>query len=187
MLWLIAGIVVWSGVHLFPALARPAREALVERLGRNPYRGLFSLLILGALVLIVLGWRSAAPRPVYAPPLAGGPVAAALVFVAFVLFFAARAPTNIKRFIRHPQLTGVLVWAAAHLLSNGSDRALVLFGGLGLWSILEMLACNRRDGRWTRPAPVPAVGDAVVVIIGTVIYAVVLYFHGRLFGVSPLA
>jgi uncharacterized membrane protein len=185
--WLIAGVIVWSGVHLFPGLASGPRQALIAKLGRNPYRGLFSLLILGALAMIVFGWRSAAPAAVYAPPLAAGPVPAALVFLAFVLFFAARAPTNIKRLVRHPQLTGVLVWAVAHLLTNGSDRDLVLFGGLGLWSVVEILACNRRDGSWTKPAPARHFGDAVVVIIGAVIYAIVLYFHGRLFGVSPLA
>jgi uncharacterized membrane protein len=184
---LITGVVVWAGVHLFPALASGPREALIARLGRNPYRGLFSLLILGALAMMVLGWRSAAPTAVYSAPLAAGPVPATLVFFAFVLFFAARAPTNIKRVLRHPQLTGVLVWAAAHLLCNGSDRDLALFGGLGLWAMVDILACNRRDGQWTRPAKVSNGGDAVVVIIGAVIYAVVLYFHGRLFGVSPLA
>lgn len=184
---LISGVIVWSGVHLFPALASAPREALIAKLGRNPYRGLFSLLILGALAMIVFGWRSAMPTAVYSPPLTAGPVPAALVFFAFVLFFSARAPTNIKRLLRHPQLTGVLLWTVAHLLTNGSDRALVLFGGLGLWSLVEMIACNRRDGRWAKPAPAPYVGDAVVVIIGAAIYALVLYFHGRLFGVSPLA
>jgi uncharacterized membrane protein len=184
---LITGVIIWSGVHLFPALARGPREVLIAKLGRNPYRGLFSLLIFGALALIVIGWRSAAPAAVYTPPLGAGPFPAALVFFAFVLFFAARAPTNIKRLLRHPQLTAVLVWAVAHLLANGADRDLALFGGLGLWSVAEILACNRRDGGWVRPAPAPFLGDAVVVIIGAVIYAVVLYFHGRLFGVSPLA
>ena len=60
---LIVGIVVWCIVHLFPSIAPTRRQALHARLG-NGYRGLFALLILASLVLIVIGWRSAAPSAV---------------------------------------------------------------------------------------------------------------------------
>jgi hypothetical protein len=48
--------------------------------------------------------------------------------LAFILFAASAMATSIKRFVRHPQLTGVLLWALAHLFSNGDGRSLVLFG-----------------------------------------------------------
>ena len=39
--------------------------------------------------------------------------------------------------LRHPMLTGVVVWAVAHLLVNGDVASLVLFGWMGLWALAE--------------------------------------------------
>jgi len=148
---LVAGVLLWSVVHLFPAIATGGRRALVARLGDGPYRGLFALLIVCSLVCIVLGWRSTTPVAVYTPAPAMRSVTLGLMVVALILFVSARAPTDIKRLIRHPQLTGVLTWAVAHLLSNGDSRSLVLFGGIGVWTIVEMFVINARDGRWRKP------------------------------------
>jgi uncharacterized membrane protein len=184
---LVTGIIVWSVVHLYPAIASAARDGLVARMGRNAYRGIFSLLIVASLAMIVLGWKSTVPTMLYSPPLSPGMAVAGLVFVAFVLFFASQVATNIRRLLRHPQLSGVLLWAAAHLLSNGDSRSLALFGGLGLWAIVEVALCSRRDGAWTRPAPARILFDGITVIIAAIAFAVVLYFHRWLFGVSPIA
>lgn len=184
---LIAGIVLWSAVHLFPSIASQTRGSFVAKQGNNAYRGLFSLLILASLVMIVFGWKSATPSTMFAPPLLGSPVVSALVLLAFILFVAAQARTNIKRVLRHPQLTGLVVWAAAHLLANGDSRSVALFGGLGLWAIAEILLINRRDGAWQRPDAQPLPKDIIVFVIAAVAFGLVLYFHQWLFGVSPLA
>jgi len=183
---LIAGVAVWSVVHLFPSMAGQRRDALIGGMGRNPYRGVFALVIAGSLVMMVVGWKSAVPSAVYAPPLAGSPVVTALMLLAFILFIAAQAPTNIKRYLRHPQLTSVIVWAAAHLLANGDSRSLTLFGTLGVWAVLEILLINRRDGAWQKPAALPLKSDVVALVIAAVAFGIVLYFHGRLFGVALL-
>lgn len=184
---LIAGIVAWSAMHLFPAVLPGARQKAIDRLGRGPWRGLFSLVILGSVVLIVLGWRSSMPGFVYSAPLAGSPVPAVLVLIAFVLFVAARVPSNMKRVLRHPQLTGLMLWAAAHLLANGDTRSIVLFGGLGAWALAEVILINRRDGAWERPGSKPFLSDVIVLTAAALAFALVLYFHERLFGVPPIA
>ncbi len=66
---LIIGVVLWSALHLFPALLPETRGRLIERLGNGRYRGLFALGIVMTLVLIVLGWRNTAVDTIYAPPL----------------------------------------------------------------------------------------------------------------------
>lgn len=180
---LLLGVLLWSAAHLFPAVAVQARSQAMEKLGRGPYRGVFSLIILLAIVLMVLGWKIATPEPVYQPPSLGPPLTGMAMPLALILFFAARARTNIKRAVRHPQLTGVLVWAAAHLLANGDSRSLTLFGGLGIWAIVQIAATNRRDGPWIRPEPVPRKMDLVPVVIGVVAYSVLLWAHPWLFGV----
>ena len=116
MALLIVGLLLFTLVHLMPAAFGNVRESLVTRLGENAYRGLFSLLVIASLVLIVLGWRSAVPTSIYAPPLIGGPIVAALMLAALVLFVAARSGSNIKRYVRHPQMLAVILWSAAHLL-----------------------------------------------------------------------
>jgi len=108
------------------------------------------------------------------------------MLLAFVLFAAANAPGNTKRFLRHSMLTGMAVWAGAHLLANGDNRSLVLFGGLGVWAILAMLAINRRDSVWEKPPAVAFSRDLMTIVAATAIFAIVLYFHETVFGVSPL-
>jgi uncharacterized membrane protein len=102
-----------------------------------------------------------------------------------VLFAASGVPSNLKRWIRHPQLTGVLVFAAGHLLSNGDQRSLVLFGGLGLWSIAAMIAISRRDGAWQKPAPVAPTAELKPLVAAIVIFAVLFFVHPWIAGVSP--
>ena len=112
-----------------------ARSSLIEKIGEGPYKGLFALDLVVAILLMVFGWQSVNVEFWYMPLLAGSPrLVALLVLVAFILLGAANAPTNIKRFLRHPMLIGIIVWSVAHLLANGENRSVVLFGGFGLWA-----------------------------------------------------
>lgn len=186
MALLIAGIALWSLVHLYPAAMPANRARLVDRLGGTAYRGLFSLDIVIALILIVAGWRMTDVNPVYAPPLYGSPIVTALMFVSFLLFAGASAPGNIKRALRHPMLLGMLTWSVAHLLANGDNRSVVLFGGFGIWAVVSMLLINRRDGDWRRPAAVAASKDAMTIAATLVIFGLALYLHRFVIGVSAL-
>lgn len=182
----IAGITLFCIVHMFPAMAPASRDNLVFKLGENKYKGIYSLLILAGIVLIVFGWKASIPRAVYAPPLMPGLVPSALVFIGLVLFFASQMNGYFKRTLRHPQMIGTLSWAAAHLLTNGDSRSLVLFGSLAVWAVLEIILCNRRDGPRTELPPASAKYDLLAIVIGAAVFAIVGYLHLRLFGVAPL-
>ena len=186
MTLLIVGVLIWSATHLMPSVTPGIRGSLIERLGEKPYRGLFAAIILLALVLMVFGWRSAVQQAVYTPPLYGSIVVTALMFISFLLFAAANAPGNLKRILRHPMLTGTIIWSAAHLLANGDNRSVVLFAGIGLWALISIFTINRREGAWTKPAAVPMAKDAMTVVGTAVIFAIVLYLHQLVIGVSPL-
>ena len=181
---LIAGIALWFVTHLFPAAAPGARDHLVRKLGENPYKGIFSLLILAALLMIVFGWKSAIPRALYAPPMGPGIVPSLLVLLGLIFFFASQTGGHIKRLVRHPQMTGVLFWSTAHLLANGDSRSVSLFGGFAVWALLEIVLINRREGpRVDRPAASIS-KDLVTIVIGVVVFALIGHFHLPLFGVS---
>ncbi len=183
---LISGIVLWWAAHLFPSLAAPAREAVVGRIGLWPYKGLFSLCIISALVLIVGGWRATVPEYLYLPPPGLRMVTVLLMLPAAVLFISARFPTDLKRILRHPQLSGVLLWAVAHLLANGEQRSVLLFGGLGLWAVVEMALISRREGAWRKPAAVGLGRSLLPVLVGVVLWLGLAFAHPWLAGVAVM-
>ena len=184
MLLLTAGILLYCAVHLIPAALPALRSQALARLGENPYKGVFSVLIIASLAMIVFGWKAATPGIVYRPPLGPGLVPSALMLLAFVLFAASAIPSNIGRLVRHPQMTAVILWSVAHLLVNGDRPSLLLFGGLGVWALLEIVLCNRRDGPWQRPAPRSKAADGAAIVVGVIAYAVLAWFHTRLFGIA---
>jgi uncharacterized membrane protein len=186
MTLLVFGVLIWSLTHLFPAMLPDTRGRLFNQLGENRYKGVFALGILLGLVLIVLGWRSVIPTGVYAPPMAPNPLVSLLVLAALVLFAASAIPGNIRRYVRHPQMAAVILWGVAHLLTNGSNRAIVLFGGLTLWAVLEIFLCNKRDGEWQKPAKAAVKVDVITVAAGLVVFAVLAYFHPTFFGVDAI-
>jgi len=183
---LVLGIILFCLIHLFPAMLPSARGSLQQKLGENPYRGLFSILIIGSLVVIVFGWKSATPTVVYQPPLPPNPLSSLLILVGLVLFFSSQTNGNIKRFVRHPQMSGTVLWGVAHLLVNGDSRSVALFGGLSLWAVLEILFINRRDGAWQKPGPAALKYDLIPLLVGAVVFAAVMHFHATLFGVSAI-
>ena len=185
MALLVAGMLLFTVVHLLPAVAPDMRAGLTAKLGDNAYRALFSAVILTSLVVIVFGWKSATPTGIYTPPLHGGALVSAAVFFAFVLFVASKARSNYRRFLRHPQMASVILWSVAHLLVNGDSRSVVLFGGLGVWAVAEIVLCNKRDGAWQKPDVAPFSADMTVAIIAAVGFAIFFFLHKALFGVLP--
>ncbi len=181
---LIAGLLIWSLVHFIPSLAAPIKQKLITQLGENAYKLLFTVLMFTSLALIVFGWRSAVPSHLYQLPEFTRHIAMLLVLIAFILMGASNYPTRIKQFIRHPQLTGVVVWAFAHLVLNGDSRSVLLFGGMGLWAILEIIFINRREGEWVKQ-PVPGWAREIRgLAISLVVFIVIVMLHSYIAGVS---
>ncbi|MEM1316615.1 MAG: NnrU family protein, partial [Pseudomonadota bacterium] len=128
MIQLILGLFLWWGTHLLPSAARSTRDGLVARIGEGPYKGVYSLLSLAAITLMVRGYRRAEFANVWYPPDWGVHLNNLLMLLAIGLFAASHSKGNAKRYVRHPQLLSVIVWAAAHLLVNGDQASVVLFG-----------------------------------------------------------
>ena len=186
MIWLCIGVLLFILVHLVPCMARGFRDSLIQRVGDQPYRGIFSVFLLVAIVLMVVGWRSATPEFVYMPPSWSNPATSVLMLISVMLFGAAQQPTRIKRYVRHPQLTGMAVWSVSHLLSNGDSRSLVLFGGLGLWALLQMILISNREGTWVKPYGPALSVEVRGIVISAVVFFVLVYLHPYFAGVSPI-
>lgn len=184
---LISGVLLWSVMHFLPAGGRGLRNSVAGSIGEGPWKGLFSLALVLSIALIVMGWRVIVPVPVYTPPGFGALLMSPLMILAVVLLGAANAKTNLKRYIRHPMLTGVAVWAAAHLLNNGDNRSIVLFGGIGLWALVMIFFINKRDGAAEAVEKQPVSGEIKLLAISAIVFIVLVIAHPYFAGVSPLA
>lgn len=187
MVKLTLGVLLWGIMHMIPAGAADFRNSMVGKLGEKGWKGLFALVMVASIYLIISGWRATVPEFLYVPPPWGRHAASLLVLIGFILFAASHGQSNIRRLVRHPQLTGVIFWGVGHLLANGESRSIVLFGGLLLWAVFEIILLNQRDGAWQKPAKAPLKKDLIVVAIGFVVYAIIAGAHQWLFGFSPFA
>jgi len=110
-----------------------------------------------------------------------------LAILAFLLFGATKHQTRIKRYIRHPQLTGLVLWGISHLITNGDTRSVVLFAGLGLWALIEMPLINKREGAWIKPEAPTMMTELKGHAISLVILLVAFFLHPYFAGVSIIA
>ncbi len=179
MTLLVLGLALWWAAHLFKRAAPAQRAALGDK-----GKGLVALLIVGSVVLMVIGYRSAPQTDLWSAPRFLVGINNLLMVFAFYLYAASGAKTWITRKIRHPQLTAVVVWAVAHLLVNGDLAAVVLFGGLLAWAVVSIIVLNRAEPVWVRPEPRPAKKEVTAVVATVVVVIVVMLIHNWL-GVQP--
>ncbi len=184
---LVLGLVLFIGAHVLVSL-RERRAALVKQLGEWPYKGAIALVSLLGIVLI--GWGFAEYRAgggwieLWNPPTWTRHLAALLNWPAIVMVTAAYIPGNIKRTLKHPMLSGVKLWAVAHLLSNGDLGSILLFGSILAWAVYDRISLKRRSDPGGPPIPIGGRrNDILAVVVGTVIYlALAFVFHPLVIG-----
>ncbi len=203
MTWLIAGLLIFLGVHSIRIFDEALRTRLVERWGEKPWKGIYSLLSVLGFVVLIYGYGQARmqPIPLYELPLGFRHASSLLVWFAMILVIAAYVPGNwFKKRLRHPMVLGVKLWAFAHLLSNGTAADVLLFGGFLLWSVASFRAARKRDREHEAGLheASPALGierprskasaTVIAVVLGSLVWAGFLVdWHASLIGVSPLA
>lgn len=176
---LILGVALWWAAHLFKRLAPGIRAPMGDR-GKM----YVSLALLFSIVLMVIGYRSAAVIPLYAPLSGIGHLNNLLMLVSIYLFAVDGTKSTLYTKMRHPMLWGGILWAVAHLLVNGDLASLILFGGIGLWAIVAILAIDRA-GPWERPTDGRGLkGDAMNLVAALAVFGVIAGIHTWL-GYSP--
>jgi uncharacterized membrane protein len=190
MVYLIAGLLIFLGVHSVRIVADGWRSAARARLGEGAYKGIYSLLSLAGFGLIIYGFGVARETPVvlWTPPVGLRHAASLLTLLAFVFLTAAYVPHNgIKARFHHPMVLGVMFWALAHLLANGQLAQVLLFGSFLSWGVLDFITSRRRDratGAQYASGSLPA--TALTVAAGGLAWmAFALHLHGWLIGVRP--
>lgn len=190
MIMLVAGLLVFLGVHSTRVFAGSWRSAMIARIGERPWKAVYSVVSIASFVLLVWGYGQARGQmPLWSPPAAMRYATVVLMLPVFVLFVAPYVPRNaIRAKLHHPQVLSVKLWAFAHLLSNGNLADVLLFGGFLAWAIVVFSAARKRDraaGVVYPPGTAPA--TIVCVIVGLAIYAAFMMgLHRALIGVSPI-
>jgi uncharacterized membrane protein len=179
MIVLVLGLLVWSGSHLFKRLM-PDRRAAMGDAGK----GVVAVASLIAIVLMVIGYRSADVVQLWNPPAFLTHVNNLLMVLGLYLFASSGAKTWITTKIRHPQLTGTKVWAVAHLLVNGDLASVVLFGGILAWAVISVILINRSGDVW-QPEHGWPVKNEVQAVIGTVVMLGIIGFIHTWLGYWP--
>ena len=192
MLLLILGLILFLGPHLVRVVAEGWRTRMISRLGAQRWKGVYSLVSIVGFALIVWGFaqaRHGSPQ-LWTPPLWGKHLNLLIMLVSLILFAAANPkPSHYKYALHHPMTWGVVLFAGGHLLANGTQADLVLFGSVLGAGVLVLVAAYGRDRRerivYARPVWRSTI---IATVAGAVVWAVFVFWaHLWLFGVSPLA
>jgi uncharacterized membrane protein len=191
MAMLIAGLLLFLGVHSTRVFAEGWRTATIARMGALPWKAAYSVVSIAAFALIVYGYGQARQQPVvlWSPPAGMRHVTALLMLPVFVLFVATYVPRNhIKARLHHPQVLSVKLWALAHLLSNGTLADVLLFGGFLAWAVLSFKAARQRDRAANTVYAAGTMGGTLIcLVVGLAIYgAFVAGLHLWAIGVKPV-
>jgi len=191
MIVLLIGIVIFFGVHLIPLTG--IKILLVERIGEKKYQGVFSIISLVGLLIIIYGFSlidDCNPMMVdcetdnlflWDPFEYSREISFLLMPVSIIFIVAFLIESNFKRILRHPMLISVLIWSLCHLLSNGNLRSIILFASFGTYSLIDLILTRKST---EQVSSYPITKDALVIVIGLIMYSIILYFHQYISGVQ---
>ncbi|EPE97959.1 NnrU family protein [Rhizobium grahamii] len=193
MALLIAGIIIFLGLHLIRVIAPDLRQSMIDRLGENGWKGVYSVLSILSLILLIYGFGQArqVTGVLYTPPVWMAHIAVTLMLIALICLVASLLPAGrIAVKTKHPMVLSVKIWAFAHLLANGETSSVLLFGAFLAWGVILRIALKRREragGLTLRPF-VSGKYDLYAAIIGVVVWALITFkLHELLIGVAPIA
>jgi len=183
MTLLYLGLILWIAAHFVKRLTPSLRDAMANSMGAGPARGVIALSIVLSVVLMILGYRGAPTIPVYNPIAGMGHLNNLLMYVAIVLFGMGASKGRMRSWLAHPMLTGMAVWAGAHVLVNGDKASIILFGSLGLWALVHM-GFLYATVETIKPEPGEAKGDLRLLLIAAILFIIITGIHVAL-GYNP--
>ena len=184
---MILGLIVFLGVHVLTT-QRSLRARLIASTGEGGYKIGYSLVSALGLALIVWGfakYRATGWIDVWYPPTALKQLTVALMLPAVIMVVASYIRGRIYTTLKHPMLTGIKLWAAAHLLANGDLGSIILFGSFLAWAVYDRISLKSRSDAGAPPIPVGGPGnDLIAIAVGLVAYlALAFAFHPVVIGV----
>ena len=186
----ILGLVLFFGIHMLPFYPE-YRALIIEKMDNDMVdeEGLYKL-VFGVIALLGLGFAGLGKGSMEFIGLWDTPtffryVSVVLILVSFILMVAAYLPNNIKRYVPHPMLTGVIIWGATHMMVNGDVVSIILFGSFVVYSVVAIILINQRpddkDIAQDTQESIPIEKDAIVFGIAVAGFLLLLWLHEALF------
>ncbi|WP_417270499.1 NnrU family protein [Celeribacter sp.] len=215
----ISAFVVFFLSHAIP-VRPPVKGRIVAQIGARGFTLGYSILSTAILIWLIVAAGRAPFVVLWNAPF-WGPVVTLFVMFDVVMLLALTigrpnpfsfggahnerfdpSHPEVVRFLRHPLLVGLALWAVAHIVPNGDLAHVILFGAFAGVALLGMAIINRRKRRQmgdeayeallaqTRAAtwcPAPQARRAVIgrLAIGAVAYVGLVALHGPVIGVYP--
>ncbi|WP_339857364.1 NnrU family protein [uncultured Nisaea sp.] len=158
---LFAAVVTFVGGHFL--LGWPSiRATLIEQIGINRFRGLFSLAAGVAMVWMLLAYGDAPYLALWAPPLWTRWIPNIVMPLATILLVCGYSPFSptammteegydephllrgILTVTRHPVMMAIGLWALAHLSVRGDAASMMLFGGIAVLAFGGMVKIDAK-------------------------------------------
>ncbi|MGJ8647253.1 MAG: NnrU family protein [Marinomonas colpomeniae] len=191
MLILVVGLAIFFAVHCVRLFIPDWRKMVVTKAGLMSWRVRFGMLSLLSIGFIFMGYGQARLAPVWLwfPPVFMPHITSLIMFVALFFFCSAVVPkTTLRRVTGYPLYLAVKLWAFAHLLSNGNLADVLLFGSFLIWAIASYAIFRSRDRKAGVKAEESNIRFDLIALGFTFVswFAIVLFFHKAVIGVSPL-
>ncbi len=180
MTLLVLGVLLWAGAHFFKRAMPDVRASLGSK-----GQGIVALSLVLAIVLMTVGYRAAeVTDTLWSTPSFAKHINNLVVVIAVYMMSPAPRKGKLLNGVRHPMLIGFALWAAAHIWVNPDMPSLVLFGGLLVWSLLEIVIINRAEGPWEPTERGTIAKDGMFFVASIILVGVIGFIHG-LVGPSP--
>ncbi len=164
MLLMLAGLFLFFFVHLIPEI-RGLRRYLFKRYGAESYRTWISVLSIVAMVQIIWGKATSSEIILWQPTELFRYFTLALMPVSIIMITASVIHCNIRRYVLHPLLSGVAIWAGLHLFSSGDLASIILFSFFLIFSLYKQWVLRVRWPNLYHP-PLRRWTDLLVVVLG---------------------
>lgn len=190
MTYIILGVLLFGGFHLFSILFPGARDAVKRRLGETGWRMMFAAASLIAIGMLVIGFVLTRGIPAesdvfYEEMPEMRHLTMLLVLLGFILMASAHGKGYLRKWLHNPMSIGVALWAIGHLLVNGLRADVYLFG---VFLVVAVADIALSEFRGKRPAFAPRIrSDVIAVVAGVALYLVFLYgFHPYILNVPVI-
>ncbi len=188
---LLIGLFIFIGIHIVPSLPG-MRSSIVNSIGLNTYRVIYSLIVVTGLFSIIYGFIAARQEdlfPLYITPFWMRHLAMTLMLPVFILVFAKFIRGNIAKWTKDPVILAVKIWAISHLLVNGEPYSVALFSGFLVWAIWARISLKKFNRKNTDVEEFPHAlrNDTISVGLGILLYGLFIWkLHEILIGMAIL-
>jgi uncharacterized membrane protein len=152
------------GTHLL--MSHPLRRPLVHRLGERGFSLAYSIVAIATLGWVILAYgRVEDGAPAWVAPDWWWPVAAGIMLVASILLVGSLVrnpafprpgakpteippPRGVFAITRHPMNWSFMLWAIVHISLWGSDRNLIVAGGILMLALVGSIGQDAKKRAW---------------------------------------